>query len=154
MENCFCDHFFLPFSMVPEAVGEFFAFYLFHFAVGGGGFFLLVWNSGGLGDEESPPPRCQGLQDSCYIYPFLLGSGGSRRLILIDEAWTILRLPNPQESQTGDPDVGFSRFFLSRYFLVGLSRSRKIWGIWSDVWSAAESSAKWNMDIMPGFWEA
>ena len=49
--------FILLFSRVPEAAGEFFAFYFFPFAVWGGGFFRLVWNSGGLGEGgEFPPP--------------------------------------------------------------------------------------------------
>ena len=57
MENWF----FLPFSRVPKAVAEFFAFYfsLLRFE---GGFFRLVWNSDGFGPGgvgEFPP--CQGM---------------------------------------------------------------------------------------------
>ena len=57
--------FFLLFSMVPEAVGEFFAFYFFSFAVGGGEFFRLVWNSGGLGGGRVPPPRVNVWAEAC-----------------------------------------------------------------------------------------
>ena len=47
------DHFLI--SRVPVPVGEFFAFNFFPFAVGGG-FFRLVWNSGGLGGGFPPLP--------------------------------------------------------------------------------------------------
>ena len=48
--------FFLLFSMVPEAVGEFFAFYFFSFAVWGGIFPAGVefWRVGG--GRVPPPP--------------------------------------------------------------------------------------------------
>ena len=58
----FCP-FFLPFSRVPEAVGEFFAFNFFPFAVWGG-FFRLVWTSG---ESEE-----KGGLDSCFKIKFLI----------------------------------------------------------------------------------
>ena len=45
---------FLPFSRIPGAVGEFFAFYFSLLWLGGWGIFRLVWNSGGLGRETLP----------------------------------------------------------------------------------------------------
>ena len=98
MENWFFDHFFLIFSSVPDAVGEFFAFYFFPFAVWVGQFFWLVWNSGGLGVSPPPFPRVKVCFGGWWRnFPFLLFPcfglvgfsgfffGGGRGLIKFDK---------------------------------------------------------------------
>ena len=57
MEIWFFWPFFLPFSRVPEAVGEFFPFSFLRF--GGGGFF--GWCGIQAGWRESSPLPCQGM---------------------------------------------------------------------------------------------
>ena len=75
---------FLLFSRVPGAVGEFFAFYFFCFAVWAGEFFRLVWNSGGLGGGRvtipRPPVSSYGWKIPHFYYTFSDFQGLTRKV--------------------------------------------------------------------------